>query len=78
MALEADTVERHVLLLEARNEVEHRGRLRARAFDVVVVDVEFGVRVRGPGRVQRNLDVTLAERVEENVGTPGAVVVEGL
>lgn len=78
VALEADAVERDVLRLERLDEVEHRGGLRARPLDVVVVDVELRVGVGGPRSVERDLDVGRAERVVEDIRTPGAVVVEGL
>ena len=78
VALEADTVDRHALLLERLDEVEHRGRLRARLLDVVVVDVQLRVRVRRASRVERDLDEARAERVVEDVLAPGTVVVERL
>jgi len=40
MALNTNTIDRSVLGLEALHEVEHSGRLVAKTFDVVVVDLE--------------------------------------
>ena len=46
--------------------------------DVVVVDVELGGGVGGPGGLQRRSDVASAEGVVEDVAAPGTVIVEGL
>ena len=78
VALEADTVYRHALLLERLDEVEHRGRLRARLLDVVVVDVQLRVRVCRAGGLKCDGDVGGVERVVEDVRPPGTIVVEWL
>ena len=78
VALEANAVERDILRLEGFNEVEHCGRLRAGALDVVVVDVEFRTRIRSTRSVESNLDVGSAEGVVENIGTPSTIIIERL
>ena len=78
VALEADTVDRHALLLQRLDEVEHRGRLCAGLLDVVVVDVQLRVRVRRAGGLKCDGDVGRVEGVVEDVRPPGTVVVEWL
>lgn len=46
--------------------------------EVVVVDVELGVRVGGTGGLEGNADVVLTKNLHEDVLAEGAVLVEGL
>ena len=78
VALEADTVNWHTVGDELLHEVEHRGDVRARVLDVVVVDVQLRGRVGGARSLEGDRDVARAERVVEDVGTPGSVNVERL
>ena len=78
MALEADTIDGDAIGEELFDEVEHRGRLRARLLDVVVVDVQLRVRVRRAGGLKCDGDVGRVEGVVEDVRPPGTVVVEWL
>ena len=78
VALEPYTVERDAVREELLREVEHRRRLRARVLDVVLVDVQFRVGIRGARRLKGDWDELRAEGVVEDVRTPCAVVVEGL
>ena len=78
VALEADTVNRDAVGEELFDEVEHRGRLRARLLDVVVVDVQLRVRVRRAGGLKCDGDVGRVESVVEDVRAPGTIVVEWL
>lgn len=78
VALEANTIERNAGGLEALDEIEHCSGLGARAFNVVVVDVELRVGVGCPSGVQSNLNVLSAEGVVEHIGTPSSIIVERL
>ena len=78
VALEAYTIERDVVRLEAVHEVEHRGGLRTGLLDVIVVDVELRIRVRSPGSIQGNRDEVSTKGIVENIGAPSSIIVERL
>ncbi len=42
MALDANAVDRDTFFLELFDKVQHRRRFSTQAFDIVIVDVEFG------------------------------------
>ena len=67
MALETDSVNRRAVRLELLDEVEHGSGFCTAVFDVVVVNVEFGVGVCGPGSTEGNVDVGGTEDVVEDV-----------
>lgn len=76
VALDADAVDRNTLRLQVAHQVLHRRRLRARALDVEVVDVELRRRVGCPRGAQRDGDVVLSQRVEEDALAEGSVIIQ--
>lgn len=57
----------------------HRLRLGvAGLVEVVVVDVQLSIGIRGPGGAESDADKVLAEDLREDGGTEGAVFVEDL
>ena len=65
--MEPNTIDRRAAGFEGLDEVEHGGGFGAAVFDVVVVDVEFGVRVGSAGGAEGDVDVGSAENVVEDV-----------
>ena len=78
MALESDTIERHAGGLEGLDEVEQRRGLRAGVLNVVLVDVELGVRIGRTRCLKGDADVGGTEGVVEDVRAPCTVIVERL
>lgn len=78
VTLETDTIEGNVGSLELLDEVLESGRFGTGTLDVVIVDVEFGIRVGLSGCLEGDRDVVCAEGVVEDVCTEGTVIVEGL
>ena len=74
--METDPVDGNVLGFESFDEGLHGGGFGTGAFDVVVVDVEFGSGVGGASGLESDGDVACAEGVVEDVGPPCSVVVE--
>ena len=52
VTLQPNTIERHILRFESLDEVLHSCRLRTWSFNVVVIDVKLGVRVRGASSIK--------------------------
>ena len=78
MTLETDTVDRGVSGLELLDKVLESSRLGSGTFDVVVVDVELGVRVSLSSCLESDGNVIRPEGVVEYICTEGTVIVEGL
>ena len=78
MRLQADAVDRFARAFERCDKIVERPHFRTLGLDVVVVDVELGPRVSGPGRPQRDRDIVRPHRVVPDRFAPVAVVGEGL
>lgn len=78
MALEAEALHRDAVGLQLLDQLVVGVALGVDAVDVVVVEVQLGVRVGLVGPAQGVGDVAGAERLEEDRLAVGAVLVEGL
>ena len=78
VTLETDTVDRGVSGLELLDEVLESSRLGSRPFDVVIVNVELGVRVGLSSCLEGDGNVICPEGVVEYICAEGTIVVEGL
>ncbi len=76
MALDANAVDRDTFFLELFDKVQHRRRFSTQAFDIVIVDVEFGPGVRGAGGPKRKWDVGRSDGVVKYGLTESSIVVE--
>lgn len=76
MALDTNAVDRDTVLLELFDKVQHCRRFSTQAFDIVIVDVEFGSGVRGTGGPKREWDVGRSDGVVKYGLTGGSIVVE--
>lgn len=78
MGLHTNAVDRDALLLEGLDEVDVSGGLGRRAFDVVVVGVEFGERIRFASCMESSRDEVGTGGVEEDILAEGSVIVNDL
>jgi hypothetical protein len=77
VALDADAVDGHAVLLQLFDEVEHGRGLVAEAFDVVVVDVKFRSGISGARGPQCERNVARPDGGVEDGLAEGSIIVEG-